>query len=297
MSLSYENHLEVRRLRPLLGTLVEISVGGAGQKKLLGAIEKAFDRIKLIHNLMSFHDEKSDVSRLNRLAQKRAVSIHPLTVQVLKKALHISKETNGVFDCAIADHLVRWKYLPRWDFVSRSNSGSFRDIILRGSNQVRFLKPLAIDLGGIAKGFAVDEAVRMLKSKGVPYGTINAGGDLKIFGKKTQQISIRSPRYDGSFIDLPKVSKIAVATSAGYFSSKHVLGKKVSNIVNPLTQAPLVKKWSVSVFAQSCMVADALTKVVFALGEQSANVIQKFQAKAIILYPNNQMRCFDGNMR
>jgi len=269
-------------------------VGGARHEILLKAIEKAFARINLIHDLMSFHNENSDVTRVNRLAQKRWVSIHPLTVQVIKKALQISKETNGIFDCAIANHLVRWKYLPRWNFVKASGHGSFRDIELSKSHRVRFHKPLAIDLGGIAKGFAVDEAVRILKSMGVPSGTVNAGGDLRIFGEKTQPISIRSPRHDGCFIKLPEVSQIAVATSAGYFSSKHVLGKKVSNIVDPLTQTPLVKRWSVSVLAQSCMVADALTKVVFALGEQSAAFIQKFKARAIILYPNNQMRCFDG---
>jgi len=283
-----------RRARPLLGTLVEISVGGAREKILHAAIEKAFERIKLVHDLMSFHDESSDVSRLNRFAHRRWVSIHPLTFKVLKMAQQISEETNGIFDCAIANHLVRWQYLPRWNFVPRSGKGTFRDIDLSNSPKVKFQKPLAIDLGGIAKGFAVDEAVRMLKSSGVFYGVVNAGGDLKIFGKKKQAVAIRSPRNDGKFISLVPVSETSVATSAGYFSSKICRGRKVSAMVDPRKGIPLLKRWSVSVFADSCMIADALTKVVFALGEQSAAFMSKFKTSALILYPNNQMRFFDG---
>lgn len=273
---------EVRRARPLLGTFVEICAGGTRKDKLHRAIDKAFEAIALVQRLMSFHDEASDISQINRLAFKYPVLVHPFTYEVLKTAQEISIQTNGLFDCTIAPLLIRWKYLPRVNNSRNALDGNFRDLELFPSCKVRFRKPLAIDLGGIAKGFAVDQAVKELKKQGIPYGSVNAGGDLKIFGNKKQPLYVRSVKNAGNIFLLGFARQVAFATSAHYFSQKQWQRKQVSAIVNPRDHSPCLNPVSVSVFAPFCMVADALTKAVMLEGNPRASFLKKFSARAIL---------------
>ncbi len=272
---------EVRRARPLLGTFVEISAGGLKNEKLHQAINQAFESVELVHQLMSFHDPKSDLSKLNLSAFKRPVKLHRFTYQVLKTCQKISRATGGLFDCTVAPSLMQWGYLPK---VSGSScfQGNFKDIELLPSEKVAFKRPLCIDLGGIAKGYAVDLAVATLEHEGVSFGCVNAGGDLKFFGKK-QPLYIRSPKHPGSFIFFGQAQNLAVATSSSYFSGKSFGREKVSPLINPLTRKPCVEDSSVSVFASSCMIADALTKAVVACGDRNPDFLKRFRAKAVIL--------------
>ncbi len=153
--------IEVRRCRPLLGTLVEISCQGSPDD-----INRAFDAIEKVHRLMSFHDPTSDVARMNREASHEPVKVHPWTWRVLKSAQEFSRKSDGVFDITVAWQLVKWDYLPRPNTWVCSD-GSWRDIVLGDECIVRFRRPVIVDLGGIAKGFAVDRAVGTLKSNGV----------------------------------------------------------------------------------------------------------------------------------
>ena len=130
--------------------------------ELEGAIDAAFLAIAHVHRLMSFHDPESEVSRMNRDACYKRVRVHPWTWRVLKSAQEFSRNTNGIFDITMAGQLVKWNYLPA-GYGARFGRGSWRDIILEATGHVRFRRPLLIDLGGIAKGFAVDRAVEILK--------------------------------------------------------------------------------------------------------------------------------------
>lgn len=279
---SFSRTNNVRRARPLLGTFVEICVGGSSEEKLNRAIQQAFEAIELVHRLMSFHDQTSDVSNINQSAHKRPVSVHPFTYEVLKTAREISIQTNGLFDCTIAPFLVRWKYLPHTGASQNYLEGNFRDLQLFPPYEVKFKKPLAIDLGGIAKGFAVDRAVEELKKQGIPYGSVNAGGDLKVFGNKKQPLYVRSVKNPGNIFLVGFARQVAFATSAHYFSQKKWRREQVSAIVNPKDQSPCLNPASVSVFAPSCMVADALTKAVMLEGNPRASFLKKFSARAIL---------------
>ncbi len=260
---------------------MEICAGGRTEEHLNWAIHRAFKAVERVHHLMSFHNETSDVSRINRLAFKEPVSIHPSTYEVLKTAQEIFAKTNGLFDCTIAPLLVRWKYLPRF---SRNNpSGNFLDVQLLPQHQVKFKKSVMIDLGGIAKGFAVDQAVKELRKQGVSYGSVNAGGDLRIFGNRKQSIYVRDIQNPGKILRLGFARQIAFATSAHYFSQKQWRGKQVSAIVNPKDHSPCLTPESISVFAPSCMIADALTKAVMLEGNPEAAFLKKFSARAILL--------------
>ena len=273
--------IEVRRCRPLLGAFVAIQAFGSDAADLERAVEAAFLAIAQVHRLMSFHDPESDVSRMNRDAYHKPVRIHPWTWRVLKAAQEFSRNTDGIFDVTIAAQLVKWNYLPKRG--ARFDRVSWRDINLGTSRHVRFRRPLLIDFGGIAKGFAVDRAVEVLKCKRVSAGIVNAGGDLRAFGSATQLVHLRHPAQPTHTAGAVKLCERAIATSANYFARTKKRGRYTSPILCGRTNGPASDLISVTVAAEDCMTADALTKVVFALREQAAPLLTRYSADALLL--------------
>ncbi|HEU5247467.1 MAG TPA: FAD:protein FMN transferase [Candidatus Udaeobacter sp.] len=275
------SNIEVRRARPLLGTFVEIAGHGKNGVQLECAIDAAFTSIAYVHRLMSFHDPLSDVSWINRQAFYKSVRVHPWTWRVLKCAQEFSCESNGIFDITIARQLVKWNYLPTPD--ARLGSGSWRDIVLDDECRVRFRGRVIIDLGGIAKGFAVDRAVETLKHNGVVAGIVNAGGDLRTFGSASQLIHVRHPAEATRVAGAVRLRERAMATSGIYFERRKFRGKYVGPLVDGRTSQPARELISVSVAAAECIVADALTKIVFALRAKAAGLLARYHADALLL--------------
>src|SRR6476620_9615098 len=181
----------VRRSRLSLGTFVEITARGDNEAELHGAIDLAFDAIARVDRQMSFHEPASDISRINREACRRKVKVDSWTWRVLRAAQKLSDESDGLFDITVARKLMQWNYLPRR--YRNVSEGNWHDIILEKNYMVRFRRRVIVDLGGIAKGFAVDRAVEALIRAGVPSGVVNAGGDLRVFGLKSELVHLRRP--------------------------------------------------------------------------------------------------------
>ena len=274
--------IEVRRARPLIGTFVHIAARGSDLAAVGRAVDAAFTSVTQVHRLMSFHELESDVSRLNREAFSKPVRVHPWTWHVLKAAQEFSRNSDGVFDITVGRQLVRWNYLPK-HHAAPAGIGSWRDIIIEGPCQVRFRKRLVIDLGGIAKGFAVDRAVKTLKRQGVTTGIVNAGGDLRVFGPGSQFIHLRRPATPTRMAGAVKLSQRAMATSGTYFERRKYRGKGVTPLVCQPAGRPGRARISVTVAAAECMIADALTKVVFALREKAATLLARYHADALLL--------------
>lgn len=281
--------LTIHRARPLLGTFVEITVTDASNNNNEAVIDAAFAAVELVHRLMSFHDPSSDVSRINREAFIHPVAIHPWTYKVLTTACEISKKTDGLFDCTLARSLVDLDYLPVPEAPALDEvSGNYKHIQLLGPGKVSFLKPVWIDLGGIAKGFAVDMAVESLKYSGVQSGCVNAGGDLRVFGQKEETVYLRNPQNPAMLHKIENVKEAAVATSSIYFSRKKMSDCWVSPIIGP-DKKPHLSLLSATVFASACMVADALTKP-FLLGAGTALILKKFKARGLLLHSENFLK-------
>lgn len=272
-----------KRARPLLGTLVEIGAQGVSAQAIDDAIDQAFAAVQTIHDLMSYHDPASDVSRLNR-AGAACVAVHPHTWEVLATARAVAEASAGRFDVSIAPELVRHGYLPRQADLARPAFGAnWQHIELLPGYRVRLTRPLHLDLGGIAKGYAVDCAIRALQGAGVPVGRVNAGGDLRLFGGAAEPIHVRHPHTATCLLPLCQLSDGAVATSATYYSRRRVRGRPVSPLIDAATRQPCVSVRSVSVLADRCTIADALTKVVYADPEQALEALQCFNAHAIVI--------------
>jgi len=274
--------IEIRRCRPLLGTFVEVATSGSNAASLERGINAAFAAIEKVHRLMSFHDPDSDVSRMNRDAFPKSVIVHPWTWKVLETAQQFAQESNGVFDIGIARLLASRGYLPRREYQP-DNGATWRDIFLRKNCRVFFRRQLVIDLGGIAKGFAVDRAVAALKASGVKAGIVNAGGDLRVFGKVARVIHVRHPAEPAVAAGVVRLSERAMATSGVYFARRRRRGQYVSPLLDGCTGRSARELISVSVAAAECMIADALTKIVFALREQAAGLLGQYRADALIL--------------
>ena len=265
----------------MLGTFVQIQAFGINADELEDAVEAAFLPIAQVHQLMSFHDPESEVSRMNRDASHKGVSVHPWTWRVLKSAQEFSRNTDGIFDITMAGQLVKWNYLPRYG--ARYGGGSWRDIILEATGRVRFRRPLLIDFGGIAKGFAVDRAVEVLKRNRVTGGIVNGGGDLRVFGSASQLVHLRHPAEPKRAAGGVRLRERAIATSGVYFARTKNRGRYVSPMLDGRTGRAACDLISVTVGAANCMTADALTKVVFALREQAAPLLARYSADALLL--------------
>jgi thiamine biosynthesis lipoprotein len=274
----------MRRARPLLGTCVEITAepppcpppqAGKGKSihpppltdedreggsALDRAANAAFDAVELVQRLMSFHEPESDLSRLNRRAAIEPVNVHPWTARVIGRALALFYATDGLFDCAIGAELLRWQLLPDHDFALM-RTGRSSAIRFVSKNRIAFDAPIVIDLGGIAKGFAVDRAVAALRRHGVRRGVVNAGGDLRVFGQVAHPVHIRDPRDPRVLRHAGWLRNGAIATSSAAQTLKVAHGREVSALVSAATREPLVDRAAYSVVAATCVVADALTKV------------------------------------
>jgi thiamine biosynthesis lipoprotein len=244
----------VRRLRPALGTFVELRVEGLAPQRALRAIDKAFAEVLDVHRLMSFHDPASDLSRLHRARAGTAVRVDARTCAVLEHALGIAALSQGRFDPTVAAQQVRWGQLPPPHAAPPHPQANWRDIEIVGGRHVRCARPLWIDLGGIAKGYAVDRAVEILIGAGASQAVVNAGGDLRVHGARAEPIELRHDRA-GAAMPLLELRDGAVATSASAAGrGPHVHGR---------TRRPSGGR-AVSVVAPRCATADALTKVVLA---------------------------------
>jgi thiamine biosynthesis lipoprotein len=242
---------------------------------------------------MSFHDKDSDVSRLNRDAFRRPTVVHGWTFAVLELAVELNRRSNGTFDIALASALQRLGLLPRitGTFPAASGAGSRDAIELLDKNAVRFRRAdVAIDLGGIAKGFAVDRALEALRRFDIPYGIVNAGGDLAAFGPNPWTIDIRDPRNPGRIICCVEVANQALASSARRFDPFHTVDTTSSAVIDPVTQLPAHAVDGVSVCAPSCMIADALTKLVMICGTDAGELLEHYDAAALLVAP-------DGNLQ
>jgi Membrane-associated lipoprotein involved in thiamine biosynthesis len=252
----------VERARPLLGTRVAVRVQLASPELALAAIEAAFAEIERVDALFSFHRVDSELSRLHREAWRRAVPVAPLTWRLLRAAQKLWLASGGCFDpVVVAPHLVAGGRLPRPEATPQPDPGSsMADLRLDDPAGVRFARPLWLDLGGIAKGLAVDRAIARLRALGVRQARVDAGGDLRLIGPAAEGVWLRGAA--GGARPVVELRRAALATSiagAGGINAEgpgpHFDGRDGS----PLEAGVLA-----CVIAPRAWLADALTKVVLA---------------------------------
>ena len=274
------------RARPLLGTFVEISALNGEVRHLEQAVESAFAAVERVHRLMSYHDAESDVSRVNRASSNEPILIDGWTYSVLRTSLEIQRQSKGLFNIAVGSTLEHLGLLPR------SPEGHSRRERFIPQNAVELLSGYRaclqvaggkIDVGGIAKGFAVDQAVCVLREHGVLGGVVNAGGDLFGFGPDEHLVGIRDPCEATRLLACTTVREAALASSGLTFDTMVSNRSSHCSIIDPRFGAPVTAIRGATVRAASCVIADALTKVVMIAGRDASEVLDHYRASALFV--------------
>ena len=284
----------MRRAQPWLGTLVDITINDVAEDatekaRLERCMTDAFAAIATVHRLMSFHDSQSDVARINGATPGAIIEVAADTMAVLTMALQLNAASGGIFDINCANRLIEWGLLPdRPDPPGLDNAGPITTtnncgLTIENANCVRKTRRGMIDLGGIAKGYAVDCAITSLRKAKVASACVNAGGDLRVLGSAPFTVSIRDPVTITGVAQQVELTDTALATSAPYFSRREVDGSLVSALVDGRSGIAIAGAVSVSVIASECMVADALTKIVIATGDSRHFLLNRYGAQALML--------------
>lgn len=260
----------VRRLRPALGTYVEVSATSTADNfataQLARAVDRAYAAIAAVESQLSVFRESSDVARLNRLPAGRALRVGLDAWRVLSFARRLSELCGGVFD------------------ITTARCGGWKSILPNADGTVTKTADVEINLGGIGKGYAVDRAIDALRAAGVASGHVNGGGDIAVFGA-AQPIQVRHPTNLERCIVVGQLADGAVATSANYFDHR---GRERVQMTFGTDRN---RAASVTVVAPTCQAADALTKVVAAVSSARAlEILSKYEASAMILRADEMIR-------
>jgi thiamine biosynthesis lipoprotein len=276
-------------------------------KAISQEVFKEFDRIE---QQMSRYIESSELSRINRLAFKENVIVSPSLFSVLNSAMSVSKLSQGAFDITFASVGYMYDFRKRLkpknnDIQQNLDLFHYQNVVLDSEKQsIRFTKAgVLIDLGGIAKGYAVDQGTAILKKQGIHYAHLSAGGDMYLLGDKRGApwiIGVKHPRDDSKQSIVLPLSNTAVSTSGDYerfFIDDQ--GERVHHILSPNTGKPVKGIMSVTILANNAITSDGLSTAVFVLGvKDGLALINKLKGVDAILidefgkvhYSDNLMR-------
>ena len=271
------------RAELLLGTLVDIRAEAPSPAVLERALAAAFAAIARVHLALSGQDPSSELSCVNRDAWRGVRRVSADFRAVLECALDVASRSGGTFDPTLGVYRASIAHEER-AVVLQSPRASWRDVEL-GPRGVRYRRPLSLDFDGIAKGYAVDCAIDALREQGARAGRVNAGGDLRMFGYAPEPVHVRTGGPQGVVMPLAEVVDAAVATSAYGDQRRHVRRRWVTALIDPRTSMPILSARTVSVIASTCMLADALTKVVALRGRDAMSLLRAYDAAAAILSP------------
>ncbi len=270
-----------RRTLKLMGSRFDISVVAQDSLKANTYIDIAVNEISRIEKLISSWDSKSQTSEIIRNAGIKPVRVSNELFRLIERSLAISKLTDGAFDISYASMDKIWKFdgsmtkMPSEEKIKASVlKVGYQNIILDKEKQTVFLKlkGMKIGFGGIGKGYAADKAKKLLISKGVVAGIINASGDMNTWGKQPNgddwKVAITNPLNKNKAFALLPISNRAVVTSGNYEKYVVFQGKRYTHIINPKTGYPSNGIISATVFAPSAELADALATSIFVMGKE-----------------------------
>ncbi len=258
-------------------TLVEVVAVGPESFKLPAACEAAFAACRRVDTAMNFHDPSSDLSRLNRAGTRGDwMEVPPALFQVLADARRVYEASEGAFDPTVGASVLLFRKAReegRWPDAAATESAAkgigYSSVDLDASRRaVRFGRTgTLLDLSGIAKGFAVDQAARAMREAGAQGGIVNAGGDLFAFGPHAEElppIAIEDPFEPGKMRESLAILEEGLATSGDSEQGAIVQGRPCSHLIEPSRGAPVqAAVASASVRAPTAAQADAWASALY----------------------------------
>lgn len=268
-----------------MGTTYTVVLYGDNRDRLEMAAEAAFEEARRLDRLLSHYRPSSELSEVNRVAGQRPVKVTPELFNLLAASLEYHRASEGTFDITVGPLMKIWGFfkgsghLPTKAEIARAlqNTGS-RHLALDAANRtVRFLRPgLALDLGGIGKGYAVDRMVETLRENGISQALVSAGGS-SIYGLGSPAaeaggwpVKIRDPLNSSRTVEELRLLNASLSTSGTYEKFFVSEGRTYSHIMDPRTGYPAQGTLAVSVVAPKTIDSEAWTKPYFILGRQWA---------------------------
>lgn len=290
-------------------TPVFLELWADNQQQAEALWQSVFAEFTQVDEDMSRYRDDSQLSRINAEAADQPVPVSESLFEVLSKAREISEMSDGAFDISFASvgylYDFRERRQPDDEAVKAGlERVNYRDILLNEDDlTVRFRKPgLMLDLGGIAKGYAVDQGIRVLQREGVEHARLSAGGDMRLLGDRRGRpwmVGVRDPRHrDRQAVVMP-LSDTAISTSGDYerfFIDEE--GERVHHILSPSTGRPVGEVQSVTIIGDDAMTTDALSTAVFVLGAgKGLELIDQLEGiDGVIIDGNRRMHYSQGLM-
>jgi thiamine biosynthesis lipoprotein len=289
----------IERTRIMMDTVVSIVIydNDRPPEEVEYIIDAAFNAMSDIDSLANNYNELSTVSKINEEAYKGFFEIDSNLTKIIQQSLEIAEISNGAYDISVAPVLKLWPFQDSTQYVppdveikKKLQFINYKNIRLSG-NKIKFSNEnVKIDLGGIAKGYAVDVAMDVLLKYHIKDALINAGGDIKAvcsdLTKNRRKIWIQHPRAKKKLVGYFKMNNGSVATSGDYERYFVIDSVRYHHILNPKTGYPANDCVSVTIQTSSATTADALATAVFVNGRpKGMELINRLQGvEGVILY-------------
>lgn len=299
----------------LMDTLVSISTYGTDTDLLQQATQDAFAEMRRLSDLTNRFVvegstvERSDVARINEMAGISAVKVNEDVFAMLKAAKEYSVMTNGAFDLTIGPLMDLWgfgspkQHVPTPEELQKTlGLVDWGKLILDEKNRTVFLaqRGMSLDLGAVAKGYAVEKAALVLQEKGIENALINAGGNIRVLGAKKEnqpwKIGIQDPRDSSELLAILNLENGSAVTSGDYNRTFTVENKQYHHIVSPLTGYPAEFNMSVTVITPDSFQGDLLSTALFLLDSEDALRLAESlpDTEAIIVTEENKILVTSG---
>jgi thiamine biosynthesis lipoprotein len=267
-----------QREEAIMGTRVEVQLWAEDESTARRAIDAVMAEMRRTDELMSTYKPDSQLSQVNAHAYERPVKVDADIIDVVETALQYSRLSDGAFDITYASVGYLYDYRAHRhpsdaQIAAALPAVDYRQLLVdRDARTIRFLKPgMRIDLGGIAKGWAVDRGVEILREFGIEHAMVNAGGDTRLLGDRRGKpwiVGIRDPRNEGAVVTRIPMQDEAMSTSGDYERFFEEGGVRYHHILSPGTGKSPGLVRSVTVIGPTATRTDGLTKPVFILGPE-----------------------------
>jgi thiamine biosynthesis lipoprotein len=295
----------------VLGTVCAVNLY---EKGTAGAYRKIFSRFREIEERMSANLADSELEHINQAAGKEAVSVHGDLLELVEKALYFADISGGAFDPTVGPLVKLWgigsesPHIPAQEEIdSLLPLVSRREIEIDRAMGTVFLKKtgMRLDLGAIAKGYAADEVVRIIREEKIPRAIIDLGGNIFAYGEKKDgspwRVGIQNPAGNrGSYIGIAEVRNKTIVTSGIYERFIEAEGKRYHHIRSPETGYPVDNGiLSVTIIAALSVEADGLSTAVFVMGYEKGKALVESldNAEAVFVMDDFTVRGTSGALK
>ena len=290
----------------IMGTEIALEIWHQNPNRAEVCANQVFTEMRRIDALMSPFKPDSELSQINNLAADQAVVISDELFSLIGESIKYSELSSGAFDITFSSvgylYDYRLKKHPSNAIINELLPAiNYRHLVLdKSKRSIRYaMKGVRIDLGGIAKGYAIDNAVAMLRACGVDNGVVKAGGDSFMIGTRNGRpwmLGVKHPRQENKIVLRLPLSNVAVSTSGDYERFFIEDGNRIHHIISPKTGKSVSENWSVTVIGDSALKTDALSTTLFVMDLKSAmELVDKLKdVDAIIIDANGKMHYSSG---